>query len=257
MGVTLIFDLQKASMWKRVSAWLLDAILLVIVATLMALLFSYLTGYDGWVDKLDQRYALVEAEYGVSRSVTQADIDQMDEMQLANLEAASKAISEDAEANHAYLMLLQLMVLIASLSLLFAFLLMEFAVPMLFKNGQTIGKKIFGVAVMRVSGVRINGVCLFIRTILGKFTIETMIPVMMFLMLYIGAIGLSGLIVMAVVLVANIALLIATKENAMIHDKLANTVTVDMASQMIFNTVEELIARKQAAAAEAAAASPY
>jgi len=38
----MIFDLQKASMWKRVSAALLDAILLAIVIAGMAFVFSVL-----------------------------------------------------------------------------------------------------------------------------------------------------------------------------------------------------------------------
>ena len=36
----MIYDLQRASMLKRISAWLLDAILLCIIATLMAFLLS-------------------------------------------------------------------------------------------------------------------------------------------------------------------------------------------------------------------------
>ena len=40
-------------------------------------------------------------------------------------------------------------------------------------------------------------------------------------------------------------------------DKLANTVTVDLASQMIFNTEEDLIAYKQKIAAEKAAKQSY
>ena len=40
-------------------------------------------------------------------------------------------------------------------------------------------------------------------------------------------------------------------------DKLANTVTVDVASQMIFKTHEDMIAYKQKIAAEKAAAQTY
>lgn len=253
----MILDLQKASMWKRISAWLLDVILLVIAATLMSLLLSVAFGYDSYVDQLDARYAVYEQEYGVSRDMTAEQIEALTPEQRAQLEAASQAIAKDEEANHAYGMIIQLIIVITSLSILFAYLLMEFLVPQLLHNGQTIGKKVFGVAVMRTNHVRIDGVCLFIRTVLGKYTIETMIPVMMVLMLYIGAIGEIGVLILCAVLLTDLVLLIVTRENAAIHDKLANTVTVDLASQMIFKSEEELIACKQELAARKAAEKPY
>ena len=40
----MIYDLQKASMWKRVSAWLFDTILLSIVAVGFAFLLSTILG---------------------------------------------------------------------------------------------------------------------------------------------------------------------------------------------------------------------
>lgn len=251
------FSLQRASTLKRISAWLLDAILLCIAATLMAFILSAVVDYDKHASKLNERYAYFEAEYGVSHQLTQADIDAMSPEELANLEAASQAISSDEEAVYAYTMVVQLIILITSISVFLAFLLMDFAVPMIFGNGQTIGKKVFGIGIMRMDGVKVNGVCMFIRTILGKYTIETMIPVMMLLMLYFGSIGEIGWLIVGAVVITEAALLITTRERAMIHDKLATTVTVDIASQRIFNTPEELIAYKEKVAAEKAANQVY
>lgn len=253
----MIYDLQRASMWKRVSAWLLDAILLCIVATLMAFLLSTALNYDQYSERLDARYAHFEAEYGVTRGLTQTQIDAMTPDQRANLEAASKAISEDEEALYVYNMMIQLMIVITSFSILLAYIVLEFTVPMALGNGQTIGKKVFGIGVMRQDGVRVNGVCMFIRTVLGKFAIETMIPVMMVLMLFFGSVGEVGWLIVGVIVIAEIALLITTKERCMIHDKLASTVTVDVASQMIFKTHEDMLAYKQKVAAEKSAAQMY
>ena len=66
--------------------------------------------------------------------------------------------------------------MITTLSTLIAFLLLEFAVPLMLKNGQTLGKKIFGVAVVRVDGVKVSPVMVFARGILGKCTIGTLAP---------------------------------------------------------------------------------
>ncbi|MGN1369203.1 MAG: RDD family protein [Aristaeellaceae bacterium] len=253
----MIYDLQRANMWKRISAWLLDAIMLGIIATLMAFLLSAVLNYDSYIDRLDARYAYYEAEYGVSRGLTQEQIDAMTPEQRSNLEAASRELSEDEEALYAYNMMIQLTIIIASFSLLLAYLALEHTVPLMLGNGQTIGKKVFGIGVMRQDGVRVNGVCMFIRTVLGKFAIETMIPVIVLLMLFFGSMGMVGWLIVGVIAVAQIVLLFTTKERCMIHDKLANTVTVDLASQMIFKTPEDLLKYKQKVAAQKAASQVY
>lgn len=253
----MIYDLQRASMWKRISAWLLDAILLCIVATLMAFLLSAVLNYDGYSDQLDARYAYFEEQYGVTRNLTQAQLDAMSPEELANVEAASKAISEDEEALYAYNMMLQLIILMTSLSILLAYIILEFTIPMVLGNGQTIGKKVFGLGVMQQNGVRVNGVGMFIRTVLGKYAIETMIPVMMVLMLFFGAVGEVGWLIVGVIVIAQIVLLVTTKERCLIHDKLAGTVAIDFASQMLFKTQEDMIAYKQKVAAEKAANQVY
>ena len=253
----MIYDLQRASMWKRISAWLLDAILLCIIATLMAFVLAAVTNYDGYSEQLDARYTYFEEQYGVSRNLTQEQVNAMTDEERANLTAASDAIAADEEALYAYNMMLQLIIIMTSFGILLGYVVLEFAVPMVLGNGQTIGKKVFSLGVMQQNGVRVNGVCMFIRTLLGKFAIETMIPVIMALMLFFGSVGVVGWLIVGVIVIVEIALLAATKERCTIHDKLANTVAVDITSQMIFNTPEDLLAYKQKVAAEKAANQVY
>ena len=253
----MIYDLQRASMWKRISAWLLDAILLCIIATLMAFVLAAVTNYDGYSEQLDARYTYFEEQYGVSRNLTQDQVNAMTDEERANLTAASDAIAADEEALYAYNMMLQLIIIMTSFGILLGYVVLEFAVPMVLGNGQTIGKKVFSLGVMQQNGVRVNGVCMFIRTVLGKYAIETMIPVMMVLMLFFGTIGTVGWIIVGAIGIVQVALLITTRERCMIHDKLANTVTVDLPSQMIFKTPEDQIAYKEKVAAEKAANQVY
>ena len=253
----MIYDLQRASMWKRISAWLLDAILLCIIATLMAFVLAAVTNYDAYSEQLDARYTYFEEQYGVSRNLTQEQVNAMTDEERANLTAASDAIAADEEALYAYNMMLQLIIIMTSFGILLGYVVLEFAVPMVLGNGQTIGKKVFSLGVMQQNGVRVNGVCMFIRTILGKYAIETMIPVMMVLMLFFGTIGTVGWIIVGAIGIVQVALLITTRERCMIHDKLANTVTVDLPSQMIFKTPEDQIAYKEKVAAEKAANQVY
>ena len=59
-----------------------------------------------------------------------------------------------------------------------------------------------------------------------------------------------GVLILGLLLLLQIILLIATRTNSCIHDVLAKTVTVDMASQLIFEIEEELTAYKNKVHAE-------
>ena len=253
----MIYDLQKASMWKRISAFLFDLILLSIVSVLFAWMLSQVLGYDGYQQRLDEAYTRVGEEYGIDLRMPLAEYNALDDAGRATLNAAYDALSADAEANRTYSMLIQLTILISSIAILLGYLTMEFAVPLKLGDGRTLGKKVFGLAVMQNDGVRLRAVGLFIRTVLGKYAVETMIPVIILMMVFWGTIGVMGPIVLFAILAVEAAVMVGTKTNAMIHDLLAATVVVDYASQMIFDTREDLIRYKEKIHAEMAAKQEY
>lgn len=230
----MISDLQKASLWKRFSALLFDVILLVTVVTGCSAGLSAVLNFDQYNDALDVYYAKYEAEYDVKFDIAFEDYQALSQADRERYDTAYEALSKDPEVTYAYGMLMSTTLLILTFSILIAYLILEFAVPLWLGNGQTLGKKIFGLAVMRTGGIKITPVCLFIRTVLGKFTIETMIPVLMILMLYFSTIGMVGLLILFAVPLGQLIALVVTRNNCAIHDLLADTVTVDFASQMIF-----------------------
>jgi uncharacterized RDD family membrane protein YckC len=118
-------------------------------------------------------------------------------------------------------------------------------VPLLLGNGQTAGKKVFGLGVVRVDGVRTTPLQMFVRTVLGKFTVEIMIPVYVLLMIFFNVTGLSGTLLLLALLVAQILIMALNRNNSLIHDLLAGTVVVDVASQMIFRDTQDLINYKK------------
>ena len=253
----MIFDLQKANMWKRMSAALFDFILLVIAVAGVAFVLSGVTGYDKHTTALEAAYAKYEAEYGVVFDISQEEFMQKSEAEQNAWNEAYQALIKDEEAMYSYNMVINLTMIISSFAILSAYLILEFALPIKFGNGQTLGKKIFGVAVMRVDGVKTTAPLLFIRTILGKFTIETMIPVLIGVMIFFQMIGIAGPIILGLILLLQVILLITTHTNSCIHDALAKTVVVDMASQMIFESEEEMIAYKNKVHAEKVARQTY
>ena len=250
-------DLQKASLWKRISAGLFDGILLAVLAVGFGLLLSALLGYDNYNQTVLESYAKYESQYGIVFDITQEQYNAMTSVELENYNAAYDALLADDAAMHAYNMVVSLSLMISSIGILLSFLVLEFLIPLMFKNGQTLGKKTFGIGVMRIDGVQITPLHLFVRTVLGKYTIETMIPVLVIMMIFFGTVGLPGTLLLLALAVAQAAALIVTKNNSLLHDLLAGTVTVDFTSQMIFRTTEDLINYQKQVAADRASRSPY
>ena len=245
-----MYDLQKPSMWKRVSAALCDIIALGIVVVGLALLFSALLGYDGHAERLEQISEKYEAEYSVDFDIPEADYEKLTEDEKGQYKLAMDAFSKDNDANYTYNLLVNLTFAIITFSILVAFILLEFLVPLFFGNGQTLGKKVFGVAVMREDSVKLTPMLLFTRAILGKYTVETMIPVLIILMIYWGMIGFLGTILLIGILILQIVLIASSRERKLLHDMLSHTVTVDYSSQMIFESSEARLAYKQRIHAE-------
>lgn len=250
-------DLQKAGMWKRISAGLFDWILTGILVVGFCFLLSWILGYNDYNRTLNEAYDRYEAQYDIVFEVTGEEYERMSAEQRAAYDEAYHALIADSEAVYAYNMVLSLTLVIVSLGILAGVMVMEFIVPLMFKNGQTLGKKIFGIALMRTDGVKINTMQLFVRTVLGKYTIETMIPVLIILMIFFNMIGLLGTLILGAILLVQLILMGVTHTNSLIHDTLAGTVAVDYASQMIFESTEELIAYKKRVHAEMAARQEY
>lgn len=253
----MVYDLQKASLWKRIAAWMFDGILTGILAVGIGLLLSMLLGYDGYSSTVDGAYAKYEAEYGVVFEITQETYEAMTPEQRQNYDAAYAALTADQEAMRAYSMMLSLSMVILSLGILLAVLLWELVIPLWLGNGQTLGKKIFSLCLVRSDGVKVNSMQLFARTLLGKYTIETMVPAFILMMLFWGTVGLPGTLCLFALLAAEVLCLIINRNNCAIHDLIAGTVVVDISSQMIFRSTEDLIAYQKRIAADRAARQPY
>lgn len=253
----MIGELQKASLWKRVSAGLCDFILLMIVTVGLCTLLSAILGYDGYLDEMDEHRAAYEAEYGIDLNISADDFEALPEEEQAKYHEADEAMNQDEEVIYVYQMIFYMAILIVSIGLLLGVVVVELVFPLIFKNGQTLGKKVFGVAVMRTNAVKLTPPVLFVRAILGKFTIEIMVPVMLALMVAFGSLGFVGVLVIGLLLILEIVVFCATRTSSFIHDLLADTVVVDMASQRIYESEADLIEAKKKAHAEAVDKSPY
>ena len=234
-------DLQKPSIWKRISASMFDCLLLVIVVVGIGFVLSAVTGYNEYNQTLQDAYDRYESEYEIEFEITGEEYLAMTEAEKATYDAAYDALIKDKDAMYAYNMVLSLTMVIISGSILLATIILELLVPLKLGNGQTIGKKIFGIGVMRIDAVQLTTIQLFIRTVLGKFTIETMIPVYIVIMIFFNIIGVEGTIILGVLALVQLVMLCVTRNRYVIHDLLAGTVVIDIASQKIFKDQEALL----------------
>lgn len=169
---------------------------------------------------------------------------------LKAYDKCDKVLATDLSYNARMMRILAFTLLMISLGILLSMLILEFIVPLLFKNGQTVGKKVFGIAVIHQNGVRVNTITMFIRTFLGKYAVETMVPVLLVLMMFTSN-ALISVIVIALLFIFEIVLFVWNKDyRPFIHDVFAKTVTVDLASQMIFENEAEMVAFRQSTYAE-------
>ena len=256
-----MFDTQRASILKRVSAFLLDIILISVLATGFAWLISIIVNYDARSDKLNESYNAYYEAYGIDSELKEEEYNAMTDEEKAaydqKLKAMEEAMQQDEELQKQFSQVVSLTLLMVSLGIFFAYIILEFVVPLILKNGQTLGKKVFSLAVMRVDGVKVTLFMMFVRTLLGKYTVETMIPVAIIVLILFGSGGIIGITVLGMLTILQIGLFVGTHNHTPIHDLFAQTVVVDLSSQIIFDTEAEMIEAKKQAAQAAAERKTY
>lgn len=254
-------ELQKASLWKRFAAGLFDFILLVVLATGAALALSAALDYDTHNAQMEQIYADYESQYGISLDLTESQYNAMtpqeQEAYRKARDEANQAIQEDEQAMYTYNLVINLSLIITTGGILIAMVLLEFVLPLILGNGQTVGKKIFALCLVRTDSVKMNNMQLFARTILGKFALETMIPVYVALMIFFGVSNPVSLLLLAALVIAQLVIVCVTKNNSLLHDLIAGTSVADFGSQRIFRSTEDLIAYQKRIAADRAARQNY
>ena len=285
-----MFELRKIGIVKRASALLLDAILLAVLTTGFMFVISLICNYskeeklanqyyEEWenfrieyVKEIADYYGFVykeddEGGYTVEKNGEASTLDAvMEKFDASDGEFDYSKLNADklkeayevyltltpgAKVNAQYKYVYTLLFMMVSLGILLAYIVLEFILPIIFKNGQTVGKKVFAIGLVRSDCVKITKVSLFTRTILGKFAIETMFPVLLVFLFLFGGLGWLALALFAAITVLNISVFFATKNRTPIHDMIAGTVAVDMKLQMIFESEEELVEKKALAHKEA------
>ena len=243
-----MYDLQRASMSKRISAFLFDFILILVVAVGFAWLISQVTGFYGTVDSFSAELE----KSGIDLTLTEEEYNAFSEAERKEYDAKLEALNSNEQLVNDYFRINSLVLVMITLAPFLAFLVMEFAIPLFLRNGQTLGKKIFAIGVMRADGVKLTPPVLFARSMLGKLTIETLIPIYMLVMILMrSTLGVAlldplvCLVIAAAVVLTNLTCFLSSRRHTALHDHFASTVAVDMHTQMIFETKDEMLEYKK------------
>lgn len=240
-----MYQIQKASLWKRFAAGLLDIILILIIATGCMVVISEIVDYDSKTEEMKSYYSEYEDEYGVNFDITTEEYENLTEDEKKIYEEVTEKITKDERIIKVYNYIVNLMLLMTSIGILIAVIIVEFVMPIIFKNGQTLGKKCMGICLVKSNSVKVNNFCLFVRALLGMYTIEIMIPMYVLILLIFGSGNFIFLLLAAGIIILNLGLIITSQDNLLIHDAFASTVVVDKSVQMIFKNEEELIEFKK------------
>ena len=155
-----MLEFNKASLVKRGAAKIVDLILIIALVIGIGTMANDLIGHDEMVNELENVYSEYAERYGIDLELTQEDYDKMTQEDKddynARVTEANKALNEDEYANGLYKKIMTCSLVIILSSFLVACFVLEFIIPLIFGNGQTIGKKIFGIGYMNLSGNKIN-----------------------------------------------------------------------------------------------------
>ena len=128
----MIYDLQKASLMKRFSAFLLDIILMIILITGFAWMLSSMLGFSETSEQLDAVITKYEKQFGINFSITNDDYDKLTDEQKKHFEDSYNVVINDEEYIILTNKVFYSLITIVSISFLLSFAVLEFIVPLLF-----------------------------------------------------------------------------------------------------------------------------
>lgn len=234
-----MIDLQRAENSKRIFAFLTDLILMSILTAGIFLLMSWILNIDSYSDKYEEIKAAYESEYDVRFGLTQEEYDKLTEKEKDNYRNAVSAMNGDEQANAAIRKSYLLSFAVFLGGTVISFIVFGFAVPLIMKEGRTVGKRLFGLGVIRSGYTHVSPFIVFARNVIGTGVFEIILPVMIVLSSLMGVTGVFGIIILAVFAVAEFIVFFRSSGHKLLHDVLADTVVVDWASQRVFDTPEE------------------
>lgn len=261
------YELKQAKLSKRICAFFIDFLIFVIIFSASMFIFSnYIKDYNEakkvYDDKCLEYNLVVEKtneegeKYTASWTVydfllsdfasagcrveKEEDIkeisDECNKEYTDFLTAQNEAFGKDEVATTAYESVCNYRLLFFTISAFLPLLIINIVFPFIFKNGQTLGKKVMKLGLVSKNGVKVSNLNVVVRFLIGIFALEVL-PFMIYLAVS-NVYTICLLIGMAISFV-NFCLFIFTNNHYMIHDRIGGTIVIDSHTTIIFNSIEE------------------
>ncbi len=234
-----IYNPKKAPFIRRAGAYLIDVIIFATLFVGVLWLVSYIVGYQKNYELLEQKY--IEHGIYILKNGTYDFCDTTKEECLTGWETFNR----DKDACYYYDLSTQLTLIMITISAFITYFILEFVVPMIFKNGQTIGMKCLRIGLIDKQGIKVRPRQIFIRFLFGRFLVSRILPVYGFIfMVFNLSGGLYGFLLAVIILACDLLMTLFGKDRAGIANVISSTYAVDMDETYFFNSVEEITAKK-------------
>ena len=223
--------MEKHPFMKRAFAGAIDVLLIAILTVFIAMPMSSLTGYKQARADVDSMLSSMEQAYGVRFNLTPRELQELTEEQSKKYEEAFAWFAGSEENVRTYNRMVLGSYTTVLGSVLVAVLILELAVPLFFGNGQTLGKKLMGLVVIKMDTSPVDALGMIARAVLGKFLVEIAVPVFTILAIYNGNSGARSSFMIIGLFLVQAACMGLTKERRLIHDFLSGTRVVSADSE--------------------------
>lgn len=215
--------ITKPRFMRRVAAWIIDFFCVVILFFGLSLFLDTPIKTALGISKINDEIAERAVEEGVASYQTVDGVETIVYIDANDERYVAFFSSEEIAPKQTKAMYLS--VLGIATEVLISEFFMCFLVPLLLKNGQTFGKKVFHIGVISQNGLQMAPWQLPVRSFVGIFLIETFFS----LNYFFPGVGFLLSFIVA----------ICTKKHLALHDFIANTIVIDIENTPVFVSEQE------------------
>ena len=117
-------------------------------------------------------------------------------------------------------------------SILIAGILSYIVMPLIFKNGQTVGKKVFGLGLANSDGYKLSN-----SRLLMRFLPFAVVDISLFFMILVNL--YLVLLIVLIIFLVSFALAMSSPKRMSLHDITGRTIVVDLKTSTLFETIDQ------------------
>ena len=220
-------DQRMAHFARRIGAAIVDIFITFLIGIVIGIFLCRLFGFRKYYDVYEQDIHRFEEQYNVVFDVSAEEFDSYSEEDIEKYHIAYDALANEETASSHYTNLVKTVVFGFAMGVFFGFVITDFCIPLLLKNGRTLGKKLFYLCVVSEDGNPVTALKLLNRAVIGKYVVETMLPAYIIIMVAFQVFNAAVCLILGIALLIFQIVLFFGKKPRLLHDIFAKTLAVD------------------------------